>query len=278
MNEIQHTDQEKAIQYIRGELAKVSPSKRRRIFEKFALAALGSIPWVGGFISAAISLKTEEGGIQQDNLQTQWLEEHTRKMQRLVTSLDEIGERFESLGEKIDERIQSKEYLELVSKAFRTWDRADTDEKRRYVGNLVANAAGTPLCSDDVIRLFIDWLASYHEAHFAVIREIYQNPGCTRYDIWISIHGQLVRDDSAEADLFRLLIRDLSTGGVIRQARDTTDEGQFLKKRPGSRGQRSTSTMESTFEDTKQYVLTELGKQFVHYTMSEVVKRVEADN
>jgi hypothetical protein len=33
--------------------------------------------------------------------------------------------------------------------------------------------------------------------------------------------------------------------------------------------------MESAFEDTKPYVLTELGKQFVHYTMNEVVTRIE---
>jgi len=33
--------------------------------------------------------------------------------------------------------------------------------------------------------------------------------------------------------------------------------------------------MESAFEDTKPYVLTELGKQFVHYTMNEVVARLE---
>lgn len=32
--------------------------------------------------------------------------------------------------------------------------------------------------------------------------------------------------------------------------------------------------MESAFEDTKPYVLTELGKQFVHYTMNEVVTRL----
>jgi hypothetical protein len=33
--------------------------------------------------------------------------------------------------------------------------------------------------------------------------------------------------------------------------------------------------MESAFEDSKPYVLTELGKQFVHYTMNEVVTRIE---
>jgi len=34
--------------------------------------------------------------------------------------------------------------------------------------------------------------------------------------------------------------------------------------------------MESGFEDTKPYLLTELGKQFVHYAMTEIVPRIEA--
>jgi DNA phosphorothioation-dependent restriction protein DptG len=34
------------------------------------------------------------------------------------------------------------------------------------------------------------------------------------------------------------------------------------------------TTIESAFEDSKPYVLTELGKQFVHYTMNEVVTRI----
>ena len=194
-------------------------------------------------------------------------------MKRLGETIYTIGQRFESLGEKIEERIQSDSYLDLVRKSFRTWDRADTDEKRKYVANLISNAAGTRLCSDDVVRLFIDWLNSYHEAHFSVIRKIYQEPGSTRYDIWTSIQGEIVREDSAEADLFKLLIRDLSTGGVIRQARETTDDGRFLKK-PTSRKTQPSRLLESAFEDTKPYILTELGKQFVHYTMTELVMRI----
>lgn len=275
MNNSQSSDDEaQTIEYYRSQIAKSSPSKTRRVFEKFALAALGSIPWVGGFISAAISLKTEERSLRQNSLQTQWLEEHAKKMERLAASLDQIGQRFENLGEQIDDRIQSDEYLDVVRKGFRAWDRADTDEKRTYFANLVSNAAGTRLCSDDVVRLFIDWLDKYHEAHFAVIREIYQNPGCTRYDIWVAIHEKMVREDSAEADLFKLLIRDLSTGGVIRQARETTDDGRFLRKRSSSKRGRAPTTMESAFEETKPYVLTELGKQFVHYTMTELVPRL----
>jgi hypothetical protein len=179
------------------------------------------------------------------------------------------------MGASIDERIQSGEYLGLVRKAFRTWDEADTDEKRHYAANIVTNSAGTRVCSDDVVRLFLDWLELYHEAHFAVIREIFDNPGSTRFDIWSGIYGEIPREDSAEADLFKLLMRDLSTGGVVRQARDVNEFGQFVRKRPQrTRGTSSPSTMESAFEDTKPYVLTELGKQFVHYTMNEVVTRI----
>jgi hypothetical protein len=121
-------------------------------------------------------------------------------------------------------------------------------------------------------------LALYHEAHFAVIREIFQNPGSSRYEVWTAIYGDtLPREDSAEADLFKLLIRDLSTGGVVRQERDVNSAGQFVRKKPRrTRRGGAPSTMESAFEDSKPYVLTDLGKQFVHYTMSEVVTRIGA--
>jgi len=277
MSDVSHKqDDNSIVENIRSELAKAEPSGRRRILEKFALAALGSIPWIGGFLSAAASFKAEEGSIKQDSLQTQWLEEHQQKILLLRETLTHIQERFESLGTSIEERIQSEQYLALVRQAFRTWDEAATEDKRRYIRNIVTNSAGTRVCSDDVVRLFLDWLDLYHEAHFAVIRTIFKNPGSTRLDIWSDLYGETPREDSAEADLFKLLIRDLSTCGVIRQEREVNQLGQFVRNRP-QRTRRSSAptTMESAFEDTKPYVLTELGKQFVHYTMNEVVTRIE---
>lgn len=264
------------IEHLKQELEKTEPSKRSRIIEKFVLAALGSIPWVGGFLSAAASYKAEEGAYKQNSLQTQWLEEHHTKITALHLTLDEIQKRFDSLGDAIQDRIQSNEYLALVRKAFRTWDKADTDDKRRYAANVVINAAGTRVCSDDVVRLFLDWLELFHEAHFVVIKEIFNNPGTTRFDIWTDIYGAVPRENSAEADLFKMLIRDLSTGGVIRQERDVNQLGQFVRKRPERiRNSSAPTTIESAFENTKPYVLTELGKQFVHYTMNEVIERLE---
>ncbi|WP_447769868.1 hypothetical protein [Aeromonas veronii] len=266
------------IEKIRDELNQLSPTLKKRALEKFGLAALGSIPWIGGFISAAANIKTEEGTLKTDALQTRWLEEHENKIDKLYSALLEISQRFEQLNNAIDDRIQDESYLDLVRKSFRAWDTADTDEKRMYICNLITNAAGTRICSDDVVRLFIDWLNLYHEAHFAVIKQIYSLPGISRYEIWSNLYGETPREDSAEADLYKLLIRDLSTGGVIRQARDTNEDGQFLKaRRPAPRTNSSTKTLETAFEQTKPYVLTELGKQFVHYTMNNVVTRLSGE-
>jgi hypothetical protein len=110
-----------------------------------------------------------------------------------------------------------------------------------------------------------------------VIREIYKNPGSTRYDIWQNIHGEFPRDNSSEADLFKLLIGDLSLGRVIRQHREVNYHGQFMAKaRKKSSG--SSGVLKSAFDDEEQYELTELGKQFVHYVFSDVVTRIENTN
>jgi hypothetical protein len=261
------------VEAARAELLKAE-SRRRRLAEKFFLAALGSLPWVGGFISVAASIPGDEKSAENETLQSKWLAANQDRLDELRETIDEIEERFENLGSQIHERIESESYLALVRRSFRAWDRAETKEKRTYTINLITNAAGYRLTSDDVVRLFIDWLDTYHEAHFAVIRELFRSSGATRYAIWMAIHGQLVREDSAEADLFKMLIRDLSTGGVLRQARETDIQGRFLRKSaPTTRGA-APRTMESAFEDEKPYVLTELGKQFVHYTMNEVVPRV----
>jgi len=113
----------------------------------------------------------------------------------------------------------------------------------------------------------------YHEVHFSIIKAIYQQPGITRHEIWQQLNGAQVRENSLEADVFKLLIRDLSMGSVIRQHRPTDYHGNFVKK-PTKKGSSVSSTMKSAFDDQDEYELTELGQQFVHYTMNEVVPRI----
>lgn len=198
------------------------------------------------------------------------------EIREIGMTIFEVMERLDQNDEEIRKRVESPEYLRLVKKCFRDWSAAESEEKRRLIRNLLSNAAATRICSDDVIGMFINWIDMYSEPHFAVIREIYKSPGTTRQRIWDEIHGEPVREDSAEADLFKLLVHDLSTGHVIRQHREKDYQGNFLKaparRRPGTPSQ----ILGSAFDDKKQYELTELGKQFVHYTMNEIVPRIAA--
>jgi hypothetical protein len=71
-----------------------------------------------------------------------------------------------------------------------------------------------------------------------------------------------------------MLIRDLSTGGVIRQPRETDYMGRYrMKPRTGPKST-SSGVMKSAFDNNEEYVLTELGSQFVHYTMTELVQQI----
>jgi hypothetical protein len=265
------------IETMRAEIEKSESAGPRRAVEKLVLAALSSIPWVGILVSAAKDIKSDDDADRQNYLLRLWVEQHQRKLMELGQMFQEVQSRFENFGDEINERIESDAYLALVRKAFRAWDQSDTQEKHRMLGNIVINAGSTRACADDVIRLFIDWTELYNEVHFAVIREIFHNPGSTRFEVWSAIYGELPREDSEQADLFKFLIRDLSTGGVIRQERDVNSLGQFVRKKP-IRKRGTPTTLESAFEDSKPYVLTQLGRSFVHYTMNETVTRLSGEN
>ncbi len=109
-----------------------------------------------------------------------------------------------------------------------------------------------------------------------MIRSIYNDAGVTRARIWEKVGKEEAREDSAEADLFKLLIRDLSNGSIIRQHREKDYAGNFLRK-PAQRRRKNapvSNVIESAFEDTKGYELTELGQQFVHYAMTDLPIRI----
>ena len=77
--------------------------------------------------------------------------------------------------------------------------------------------------------------------------------------------------------LYKLLFRDLSTGSVIRQHRETDYAGNFITKqraKPTRRGS-SDRRVKSAFDDEEPYELTALGQQFVHYAMTELPTKIE---
>lgn len=192
----------------------------------------------------------------------------------------EIMARLDLHDEEVRKRIDSPEYQSLLKKTFREWSGAESEEKRIYIRNILANAAASTYTSDDVVRLFIDWLGVYSELHFHVIAAVYNSNGIGRGSIWKKVGKGPVREDSPEAGLYRLLIRDLNMGGIIRQHREKDSEGNFYGKVPKSRtgpGLSGPKPMESAFDDTDSYELSELGQQFVHYAMTDLPLKIAYD-
>lgn len=245
---------------------------------RFALAVLsGLVPIAGGIVSGASEVWSEREEEYFKGILRKWLQLQEDEIKEIGITLYEVMVRLDQTDEAIRDRIESPEYLGIVKKCFRNWSAAESEEKRILIRNLLANAAATKLTSDDVIRLFVEWIEKYSEAHFKVIREIYQHEGITRGSIWRNIHEKTGREDSAEADLFKLIMHDLSVGHIARQHREVDYHGKF-KPPPRKKHRKGQSRgYVSAFDDEKQYELTELGKQFVHYTMNEVVVKLGHD-
>ncbi|MDO8486204.1 MAG: hypothetical protein Q7S77_00695 [Candidatus Staskawiczbacteria bacterium] len=237
----------------------------------------GLVPFAGGLLSAAAGAWSENEQKKVNCFFKDWvkmLEDEIREKEKTIL---EIVARLDIHDEEIAKRMRSSEYQSLLKKTFREWAGAESEEKRQYIRNILSNAAATALASDDVVRLFIDWLKNYSEMHFHVIGAIYNSGGISRGEIWEKIGKDSVREDSADADLYKLLFRDLSTGGIIRQHKEKTWDGRFLKQPPQKRqnGYTASREMKSAFDREEKYELTDLGQQFVHYAMTDLPLKID---
>lgn len=238
-------------------------------------AAGGAIPLFGGLLAAAAGAWGEREQQRVNDFLASYMRMLHDEMKEKHETIEDTLRRLNLQDEKTAKRLESPEYQALVRKTFRDWAGAESARKREYIRNVLSNAASTDIASDDVVRLFLDWLARYSEFHFAVVAVIYKNPAISRGQIWEALGKEEVREDSSDADLFRLLIDDLSQGRIIRQRRDTDHQGNFLKSAPRRTPKGHASrTLVSAFDDDKLYVLTELGQQFVHYAMTDIPIKV----
>lgn len=240
-----------------------------------ALQVASSIPYVGGLFSAAAGAWSEHEQEKVNNFFKHWVKMLEDEIKEKEQTIIEILARLNLQDQRISERVGSKEFQSLMKKTFRDWAGVESEKKRVYIRNILSNAAASDSSSDDVIKLFIDWLKDYSEMHFEVIGAIYNSNGISRGAIWDKIGKGAVREDSADADLYKLLIRSLSTGGIIRQHRSTDYHGNFVKPPPKRRGK--TNTIKSAFDLEELYELTSLGRQFVHYAMNELAPRIDFD-
>ena len=237
----------------------------------------GAVPMVGGILSALAGAWSEREQAKVNRFFEQWVKMLEDEIREKEATVIEIMSRVDLQDEEIAARVESKEFQSLVKKTFRDWAGVESEEKRVLIRNILSNAAASTLSSDDVVRMFIDWIGQYSELHFQVIGAIYNSGGISRGAIWRKIGKGRVREDSADADLYKLLFRDLSMGSVIRQHRETDYHGNFIAKAPVKRSASSAGgdkTLVSAFDEEDQYVLTDLGQQFVHYAMTELPPRI----
>jgi hypothetical protein len=246
-------------------------------YSRNALQAIGgAIPFAGGIFSAIAGAWSEGEQDKVNRFFDHWVRMLRDEIREKEATIIDIMSRLDLQDESIAKRVESKEYQSLVKKTFREWAAAESEEKRIYIRNILSNAAATQVSSDDVIRMYIDWIAQYSEMHFQVIGAIYNSDGITRGEIWRKIGKEQVREDSADADLYRLLIRDLSTGGIIRQHREVDKFGSFIPKQTQRRPKGSgPKPPVSAFDKIEGYDLTGLGQQFVHYAMTELPPKIE---
>lgn len=246
---------------------------------KYSRAALqvagGLVPFAGGVLSATAGAWSEREQEQANQFFEHWLRGIEDELREKETTLLEIMARLDLQDEKISERVKSNTYQSLVRKTFRDWAATESVKKREFVRNILTNAASSDRTSDDVIRMFLDWIDAYSEMHFQVIAAVYNSNGIGRGEIWQNIGRDHVREDSADADVYKLLIRDLSTGGIIRQHREVDYHGNFVPKARRKRSSGGSRTIKSAFDNEDLYVLTELGEHFVHYAMTELPIRIE---
>lgn len=258
-----------------GNLIDALDSGGGKKYARVTLAALGVIPWVGSLLGAGAGFWAEKDQEKLNVLQKAWIQEHVQKVQELGATLNEIYARLDTFGDRITQRIESDEYLDLVRRTFRSWDQADTREKRQMLQRLITNAGVIELCPDDQIRLFANWIDRYHEAHFAIIKEVYEDPGISKAEIWDAIHPSgRPRDNSADADLYKYLFHELNLGKVVQIQKETNAAGQVFR-RPRAPSRPRSPVLDSVFEDAKPQELTELGKQFVHYVMDDVAPQID---
>jgi hypothetical protein len=77
---------------VRRELDHHLGCERQRRYRRFLLAALGGVPWVGGFIAATAAIASENEQSSINELQQQWLEEHRGKLSELSITLAQVVE------------------------------------------------------------------------------------------------------------------------------------------------------------------------------------------
>src|ERR1700722_18053821 len=149
------------------------PGKAAKISRGALQVIGGALPLGGGILSAIAGAWSEAEQDRFNRFLEHWLQMLKDELKEKEKTVFEIMARLDLQDEEIAKRVESKEFQSLMKKAFREWAGAESETKREYVRNILANAASSRISNDDVVRLYIDWLQRYSELHFEVIGAVY---------------------------------------------------------------------------------------------------------
>jgi len=238
--------------------------------------AASAVPSAGDPLSALAGAWPEKDRESVERLMAHWTRMMRDELAEKKEIFIDIMTRLDFRDEKVVKRLDSEAYRSLLRKSFRDWAGVESRRKRDIIRNVLTNAAATDKTSDDVIRLFLDWIGRYSDLHLKVIAAVHNSNGITRAGIWKQIGQGFVREDSVDGDLFKLLIRDLSTGGIIAQHRDTDYYGNPVPESEQTHKRSDAATARTAFDDEDYFELTPLGEHFVHYAMNEIPPKIES--
>ncbi len=90
---------------------------------QFALACIGGVAGAAGGAWSGAEQK------KYNKIFASWLKLQEEEIKEIGITLSEVMIRLDVNDSKVEERVQSPEYLSLVKKCFRDWSAAESEEK-----------------------------------------------------------------------------------------------------------------------------------------------------
>ena len=188
-------------------------------------AAGGAIPFAGGLLFAAAGVWSDTEQARAMETLRAWIKMLEDELQEKQLTILDIIARLDMHDEQINERVKSIEISRFSRRRSGVGRDREHQEAGIYPEDSTNAAAPIRLVSDDVVSpLSIGYritrssispsLASYINAQAL--------PAPKSGTTWVKVRSEKTWP---EADLFKLLVRDLSTGGIIRQHREPTKQG-----------------------------------------------------
>lgn len=152
----------------------LSKSSKVEKVGKFIADVATTAPYVGGLIAAVKGAYQDHQQEKANNFIHNWISMIQDEMKEKQQTIIEIMARIDLQDEQIGQKVSSSEFQSLSKKAFRDWGAAESEDKRVYIRNILSNTAAdkSNAYSYDVIRMFLDWIKTYSDLHFNVVKII----------------------------------------------------------------------------------------------------------